>query len=135
MSAGEPVWLRKDVLLALHRLLLAEHGGAEGIRDEGLLDSALARPRQRHTYETTDIVVFAASYGFGLIKNHAFVDGNKRIAAMASILFLELNDQAFIGTEAEVASLFEMLAAGDVGEGELADWLRANARPTDARPR
>jgi len=125
---SEPVWLRKDIILAQHRRLLAEHGGADGLRDEGLLDSALARPRQRDAYDAADIVTLAASYGFALIKNHAFVDGNKRIAAMATILFLELNGRTFFGAEAEVASVFEMLAAGEMKEDEFTEWVRRNCR-------
>ena len=125
---SEPVWLRKDIVLAQHRRLLAEHGGADGLRDDGLLDSALARPRQRGAYDAADIVTLAASYGFALIKNHAFVDGNKRIAAMATLLFLELNGRTFFGAEAEVASVFEMLAAGEMKEDEFTEWVRRNCR-------
>lgn len=134
---SEPVRLRTDVLLALQRRLLAEHGGAEGVRDEGLLESALARPRQRHAYapagEPTDIVALAASYGFGLIKNHAFVDGNKRVAALATILFLEMNGHPFDAPEAEVVAAFAALAAGAMGEADFSAWLRAHVgrRQTD----
>jgi death-on-curing protein len=125
---SEPLWLRKDIVLAFHRRLLAEHGGTDSLRNDDLLGSALARPRHRRAYESPDVVALAASYGFGLIKNHAFVDGNKRIAAMVTLLFLELNRHAFTGSEADVASMFEMLAAGEIKEDELAEWLRRNCR-------
>lgn len=125
---AEPLWLRKELVLALHRRLLVEHGGAEGLRDEGLLESALARPRQRHSYDEADLVTLAATYGFGLIKNHAFVDGNKRIAAMATIFFLEWNGHAFTAPEAEVAAVFDSLAAGKMTESALAEWLQRNSR-------
>jgi death on curing protein len=125
---SEPIWLRKDIVLALHRRLLAEHGGAEGIRDEGLLESALARPRQHHAYGQPDVVALAAGYGVALIRNHAFVDGNKRIATMATILFLDVNGWDFMAAEPEVASMFESLAAGSMEEAVFLAWLRANAR-------
>src|SRR5690606_24322267 len=89
---SEPRWLTRRVVLTLHRLQIEEHGGTLGLRDDGLLDSALARPHQKHAYEPeSDLVTLAAAYGFGLAKNHAFIDGNKRVAFVAMYVFLGLN--------------------------------------------
>ncbi len=122
-------WLRKDVLLSPHRRLLAEHGGAPGLRDEGGLDAALARPRQILAYEPkADRYRLAAAYGFAISRNHPFVDGNKRIAALATILFLELNRRAFAAPEAEVVAMFRALAAGEMEEAAFAAWLKSHCR-------
>ncbi len=90
----EPNWIRRDIVLALHARQLAEHGGASGLRDEGLLDSALNAPRQLYHYEEADLVRLAAAYGFSLANNHPFVDGNKRIALAVVDVFLQLNGQS-----------------------------------------
>lgn len=124
-----PVWLRRDVLLVLHRRLLTDHGGAEGLRDEGGFEAALARPQQIRAYESkADIVRLAAAYGFGFSRNHPFVDGNKRVAALATILFLELNGWIFSAPEAEVVAMFRLLAAGGVEEDAFAAWLASHCR-------
>ena len=123
----EPVWVRRDVVIAYHELLLAEHGGSSGIRDEGLLDSALARPRNLLAHGNPTLIDLAASYAGGLVKNHAFVDGNKRIGFATSVLFLELNDLRFNAPEVEAVLNTLALAAGEIGEAEYGAWLKANS--------
>jgi death-on-curing protein len=127
MSA--PVWLRRDVLELLHSESIAEHGGADGLRDESLFESALARPQNLFAYEgTSDIARLAASYAFGLAKNHAFVDGNKRIAFIACGLFLRLNGYRLVAPQAEATLVMLSLAAGAMGEDELAEWIRRHVQ-------
>jgi len=116
----------RRVLLLLHQESLAEHGGASGLRDEGLFDSALARPLRRFEYDPQiDIADLAASYAWGLVRNHAFVDGNKRVALAACGLFLSLNGWRLQVEQVELTLMFWRLAEGSVGEPELAAWLRA----------
>ncbi len=123
----EPVWINRGVLLHLHLASLAEFGGSAGIRDLGLLDSALARPVNRWNYEpTTDIPALAASYGYGIAKNHPFVDGNKRAAFHSVIIFLALNDREFHGKIAECIQVMMSIASGDLSEKQFAAWIRAN---------
>lgn len=122
----EPVWLRDDVVLAIHRRQLAEHGGSAGIRDEGLLASALAKPKNVLAYaeEPPDLAALAASYAFGLIRNHPFLDGNKRTAYVACRTFLVLNGSDFQATQEEKYLTFLKLAEGKLSEAELAGWIR-----------
>ena len=121
----EPVWVLPDVVLAVHRMLLAEHGGLPGVRDHALLDSALARPRQKASYgESSSIFDLAASYSYGLAKNHPFVDGNKRVALTIAAVFLELNGFTLDASEAEAVLIYEQLAAGTLTEEALATWFR-----------
>ena len=123
----EPVWIEKEALLSLHMKGLSRFGGAEGLRDQGLLDSALARPLNAFQYNCeTDIPSLAAVYAYGLAKNHAFVDGNKRIAFMAVGLFLELNGWQLNASPPDAISAMLMLASGKIGEKEFAEWLKAN---------
>ncbi|MBS0277114.1 MAG: type II toxin-antitoxin system death-on-curing family toxin [Proteobacteria bacterium] len=123
------VWLDRKALELLHSDSLAEHGGAEGLRDEGLFESALARPRNLHAYErVTSIPRLAASYAFGLAKNHAFTDGNKRIAFIAAALFLRLNGMRLVVGQTEAALTFFSLAAGSLSEEELARWIRRHMK-------
>lgn len=124
----EPVWVRRDVVLAFHDRLLAEHGGSEGIRDEGLLDSALGRPENLFAYGKPTSCDLAASYAFGLVKNHPFIDGNKRIGFATAVLFLELNDVHFEAQEVEAVLRTLALAAGEMSEAEFAEWSKANSR-------
>jgi death-on-curing protein len=124
----EPVWVRRDVVLAFHDRLLVEHGGSPGIRDEGLLASALGRPENLIAYGTPTLFDLAASYAFGLVKNHPFVDGNKRIGFATAILFLELNGSIFRAEEVDAVLRTLALAAGEMAEAEYAGWLQANAR-------
>ncbi|HSJ00952.1 MAG: type II toxin-antitoxin system death-on-curing family toxin [Verrucomicrobium sp.] len=122
---SEPVWVLRDVVLAIQEQLLAEFGGAAGIRDEGLLDSALSRPENRYAYEQAGIFELAAAYAFGLVRNHPFIDGNKRIGFTVAILFLELNGWRFSANEADAVVKTLALAASVMDEVEYADWLKA----------
>jgi death on curing protein len=127
---SEPIWVRRDVLELLHSESIAEHGGADGLRDEGLFESALARPVNLYHYEgASDPARLAASYAFGLAKNHAFVDGNKRIAFIAAGLFLRLNGYRLIADQAKATLVMLSVASGAFGEDELADWVRKNMQP------
>ena len=122
---NEPVWVLGDVVVAVHQMLLSEHGGLPGIRDEALLGSALTRPQQRFAYgDKSSIFELAASYSYGLAKNHPFVDGNKRVALTLAAIFLELNGYSLDTSEAEAVVIFEQLAAGDLTEEDLANWLK-----------
>ena len=124
-------WISKQALLLLHAESLAEHGGGEGIRDEGLLDSALARPLNVLAYANPaappDIAALAASYGIGLAKNHPFVDGNKRAAFLAVGLFLYLNGYRLQASQGQATLTMLAVAAGDLSEEAFAAWLRAHA--------
>jgi death on curing protein len=123
------VWLNRQALELLHSESIAEHGGAEGLRDEGLFESALARPQNLHAYErVTSLSRLAASYAFGLAKNHAFVDGNKRIAFIAAALFLRLNGMKLVAGQTEAALTFFSLASGAMSEEEFAAWIRKNMK-------
>ncbi len=122
-------WVRREALLLLHDESLAEHGGLPGLRDEGLLDSALARPQHLDTYGSPDLAALAAAYGVGLAKNHAFADGNKRAAFLAVGLFLALNGQRLMTSQADATRTMIAVAAGDLDEAALADWIRAHAKP------
>lgn len=125
---SDPIWLLEEVVIAVHQMLLAEHGGADGIRDKSLLESALAKPRQKFAYEPeASLFDLAAAYSFGIAKNHPFVDGNKRVALTAALVFLEINGIEFQATEPEAAVTFERLAAGLVSEVELAVWFGNNS--------
>jgi death-on-curing protein len=117
-------WVDKRALLLLHDESLAEHGGALGIRDEGLLDSALARPLNLDAYGTPDFADLAASYAVGLAKNHPFVDGNKRAAFLATGLFLHLNGYRLKASQADATLTMLAVAAGEMDEATFADWLR-----------
>jgi death on curing protein len=123
----EPIWINRTALLHLQLASLAEFGGSTGIRDAGLLDSALARPLNRWNYEpTTDIAALAASCGYGTAKNHPFVDGNKRAAFHAVILFLALNKIEFDGEIAECIQVMMSVASGELSEEQFAAWIRTN---------
>src|SRR5205085_4721494 len=121
------VWVEERVVLALHQRMLALHGGAAGVRDAGLLQSALARPRQRDAYgEDVDAARIAAAYAFGIVRNHPFVDGNKRTGFVAGVLFLELNGARFVASEEAAAGAVLQLAAGHIDELAYAAFLREN---------
>ena len=121
---SEPKWLLTDFVIAVHGMLLAEHGGPSGVRDKVMLESALARPLNKYHYEpATSICELASAYSYGIAMNHPFVDGNKRTALMAGIVFLEINDVHLISSEAETAAVFEALAAGKLTEEELGRWF------------
>jgi len=124
----EPVWIDERDALALHERLLALHGGAEGLRDSALLKSALARPQQHFAdAESPDIVDMAAVYTGGIVRNHPFVDGNKRTGFVVGILFLELNDYRFSASEEDAAQAFLELASGNLDGAGYGAFLRANA--------
>ena len=120
-----PRWLTKAEVLDAHERQLAEHGGPSGIRDEGLLESALARPENRQAYGDPDVADLAAAYAFGLAKNHPFIDGNKRASLAACTVFLLMNGYRLPVNDAENIETWQALAAGTIGEGDLAVWLRA----------
>ena len=123
----EPRWVSRLVVDAIQTDMLLNHGGVPGLRDEDLLESALARPRQRFTYDTTtDLAALAAAYGFGLARNHPYSDGNKRVAFVTMGMFLGLNGLEFTASEAEVVTTLVSLASGTVDEDTLADWIRLN---------
>ncbi len=124
----EPVWVLREVVVMLHEQSLAQFGGAPGIRDEGMLDSALGRPQHRLDYGKPTLVELAASYAFGLVKNHPFIDGNKRTGFIVAVTFLELNGLRFAASEAEAALRTLALAAGEMTEAAYADWLKANSK-------
>ncbi len=121
-------WVDRRALLLLHADSLAEHGGAAGLRDEGLLDSALARPLNLAAYGEPDFAALAASYGVGLAKNHAFVDGNKRAAFLAVGLFLALNGQRLVASQVEATTTMLALAEGSLDKAGFADWMRSHTR-------
>ena len=125
-------FISRRALELLHDESLAEHGGRPGLRDEGLLESALARPLQLMAYGEPDLAALAAAYGFGLVRNHAFVDGNKRAAFLATGLFLALNGERLVTTQADATLTMLALAAGDLSEDAFADWLRAHTQPRTA---
>ena len=127
------VWLDARDVIAYHAEAIAAHGGRPGIRDEGLLESALARPRNLAAYGETSAFVLAAAYAFGLAKNHPFSDGNKRVALIASVTFLELNGWQFVAREEDAAVAFLDLAAGKTTEGAFVRWLESNTRKAPRR--
>ena len=120
------VWIDIEVALVAHEEQLAEHGGAAGIRDRSMLESALARPHNLIAYGEPDVADLAASYAFGIARNHPFVDGNKRTALVVSETFLMLNGCTLTATDAEVVVAFIALAAGELSVDELADWFRGH---------
>jgi death-on-curing protein len=123
---SEPSWLSIDMIIAIHDEQLAIHGGSAGLRDRALLESALDRPRNKWAYEESKIQELAAVYGFGIARNHPFVDGSKRTSLLAIYTFLGVNDIDFIVPEADAAAMILSLAAGEVSEESLARWIRDN---------
>jgi death-on-curing protein len=118
------MWVGVDAALAAHRAQIAEHGGGDGVRDEALLESAISRPLSLAAYGEPDAAALAAAYAFGLARNHPFVDGNKRTAAVISEAFLNLNGYDLTATDPELVVAFLTLAAGELSEAEMADWFR-----------
>lgn len=123
---NEPFWLTHQMIVAIHDEQLAIHGGATGLRDEGMLESALDRPKNKWSYENADLAELAAADAFGIARNHPFVDGNKRTSLLALYTFLGVNGIDFIVPEAEAAAIILSLAAGDVSEQSLVRWIRDN---------
>jgi death-on-curing protein len=121
-------WVDKTALVLLHDESLGEHGGAAGMRDEGLFESALARPENLAAYEDPDIASLAATYGVGLAKNHPFVDGNKRAAFLAVGLFLALNGYRLCASQIDATNTMLAVAAGELSESDFAAWIRQNSK-------
>jgi death on curing protein len=122
------IWIEANVIYAIHDEQLAEHGGSTGVRDSGLLESALARPRNLAVYGQPDAADLAAAYGYGIARNHPFVDGNKRTAFVAVELFLELNGYELTSADADCVLTMLALASGEIGESTFANWIRRNSR-------
>jgi death-on-curing protein len=120
-------WLREDVVIAMHGEQIAEHGGSPGIRDAGLLSSALARPQNQVAYGKPSVFNLAAAYAFGVIQNHPFVDGNERAGFLAAYVFLDLNGWELVALEAEAVSAVMALATGEMDESGFSDWLKDNS--------
>ena len=123
------VWLDPAVLQAVHDEQLAEHGGAAGVRDAGLFESALGRPQNLAAYGDPDVAELAAAYGFGIARNHPFIDGNKRTAFVAVELFLVLNGHELVATDADCVLTMLALASGDLPEADFAAWITAHLQP------
>lgn len=128
----EPLWVRTDVVLAIHQRQLAEHGGTEGVRDQSLLDSALARPKNLLAYseQQVDMAALAAAYAFGITRNHPFVDGNKRTAFVVCRTFLILNRYDLDASPDDEYVTFFELSRGNIAEGELTKWIRTRLKST-----
>jgi death-on-curing protein len=122
----EPFWLTRQMVVAIHDEQLTIHGGASGLRDEGMLESALDRPKNRRAYEQAELAELAAAYAFGIARNHPFVDGNKRTSLLALYTFLGVSGVDFVVPEAEAATMILSLAAGEVNEEGLTRWIRDN---------
>ena len=120
-------WINRAVLIAVHDMQLAEHGGGAGLRDNNLLESALAKPQNLAAYGAPDAAALAAAYGYGISRNHAFVDGNKRCGLVAAELFLGLNGWQLLVTDSDCVLTMLAVAAGDITEEEFATWIRAHA--------
>ena len=133
----EPIWLTEELVMALHDRQIAEHSGSSGVRDKALLESALARPRQLFAYggPDTDIPDLAASCAYGIARNHAFVDGNKRTATVCCELFIELNGMLLLAEDADFYPVVIAMATGEISESQFAEWLRANSRPQGVNER
>ncbi len=127
---NEPVWLSVELVIAFHDEQLREFGGPAGIRDMGMLESALGRPQNRFAYEGGDLSTLAAAYAYGIAKNHPFVDGNKRAALLAVIVFLGLNGIDFVADNAEAVVMIRGLASGEIAEEGLARWISDNLPAT-----
>jgi death-on-curing protein len=128
------VWIVRSVVIAAHNEQLAEHGGAAGIRDAGLLDSALARAENLAAYGDPDIAALAAAYGFGIVRDHPFIDGNKRAALITTELFLAMNGAELVVDDAECVLTVLALAAGELEEAAFAAWLRRHVEPRRPSP-
>ncbi len=129
----EPLWIVKEAALAMHERQLAEHGGGSGVRDEGLLESALAKPQNLFLYSDQPVSMprMAASYAYGIATNHPFIDGNKRAALAISLTFLYLNGYIFSGSYEEEYAIFMKVAAGEMGEDDLAKWFEENTKKAE----
>ncbi len=125
---AEPIWLSWRIIESIHFEQILQHGGARGVRDRGLIESALARPRNKWQYDGADVFALAAAYGFGIAKNHGFEDGNKRTAFVALYTFLGLNGYDLDASETEVVHVMTAVADGTLHEEGLTGWIRAHAQ-------
>jgi death-on-curing protein len=125
----EPTWIDVEVVLAVHDEQVAEHGGQVGVRDRGLLESALSRPRNQFAYGESSLTRLASSYAFGMSRNHPFLDGNKRTSLVVGELFLMLNGVELVASDAECVTTILALAGGELTEDELADWIATHSAP------
>lgn len=125
----QPQWVLRSVVFAAHDQSLAQFGGATGLRDEAMLDLALGRPLNLFAYGEPSLFDLAASYGYGIVKNHPFIDGNKRTGFIVAVVFLELNGQAFRASEVDAALQTFALAAGEGSEASYSEWLKVNSSP------
>ena len=123
------IWIEESVVWAIHEAQLAEHGGSAGVRDAGLLQSALARPQNLTAYGDPDLAGCAAAYGYGIARNRPFIDGNKRTAFVCAELFLALNGHTLTADDADCVTTMLAVAAGDIEEAAFAAWLRAHSAP------
>lgn len=123
-------WVSEEVALAIHNEQIARHGGAEGVRDQAMLQSAMARPQNLAAYGEPDVAALAAAYAYGIARNHPFVDGNKRTAAVVGGIFAMLNGYLSDASDAELVVAFLALASGELSEEELADWYRGHLAAT-----
>lgn len=124
----EPVWVFREVVFMLHEQSLAQFGGLAGVRDEGLLDSALGKPLNLFAYGKPTLFDLAASYGYGIVKNHPFIDGNKRTGFIVAVTFLELNGRRFAASEVDATVCMLALATGEMSEAAYSAWLKANTK-------
>jgi death-on-curing protein len=124
----EPIWLAREDCLAIHEMMLAQHGGLAGVRDEGLLDSAISKPQHLFAYSSPTLAEMAASYAAGIILNHPFLDGNKRTGFMLAAIFLEINGMEFTATEESVIDTTLALASGKLKQAGYAEWLGKNSQ-------
>ncbi len=124
----EPIWVSREDCLAIHEMMLSQHGGLAGVRDKGLLESALSKPRNPFAYGSPTLPEMAASYAAGIILNHPFVDGNKRTGFMLAAAFLELNGMNLAATEESVVEMTLALAGGSVKQAAYAEWLKRNSK-------
>ena len=131
MPGTEPIWIEVAVVLAIHDEQLAEHGGHTGVRDRGLLDTALSRARNAHADGEQSLARLAATLAFGISRHQPFLDGNKRMSLVVAELFLDLNGLKLTASDADCVTTFLALAAGDLPEPRLAEWIEANTVPTD----
>ena len=129
----QPVWLAKDLILAVHDELLSLYGGSAGVRDEGLLDSALGKPPNLFLYEKVSLFKLAAAYAAGIIKNHPFIDGNKRTGFIAAYTFLRRNGYQLVAPEVDATLKTLGLASGELSQERYAEWIEANSKPAARR--
>lgn len=125
---NEPIWLDKSTIIMFHDFQIERHGGSNGVRDETLLDSAMGKPKNVYAYDQGDLFDMAASYSFGIAKNHPFIDGNKRTSFVSAALFLELNGLSLVADKAEAVVMTVSMANSEITQDNYAQWLRSNCK-------